>query len=114
MNAVTLRATWAPRDGTSPQEPGLATMACRAWRDPELVRVEVPDPEPGPHDVVIAVHACGICGSDTHCVETDPDGYVIFSGPAAFPCTLGHELAGSVIAVGSEVKSLAVSGQASC
>ncbi len=53
--------------------------------------------------MVIDVSVCGICGSDTHCIETDSDDYVIFSGPATFPCTLGHEFAGTVAAVGRSV-----------
>ena len=78
-------------------------MACHAWRNPRLVIQEVPDPQPKAHEVVIDVKACGICGSDTHCIETDSEGYVIFSGPASFPCALGHEFAGRVIEVGSQV-----------
>ena len=27
---------------------------------------DVPDPEPGPDEVLVAVKACGICGSDVH------------------------------------------------
>jgi threonine dehydrogenase-like Zn-dependent dehydrogenase len=69
---------------------------------------EAADPEPGPHDVVIDVKSCGICGSDIHCIESDPDGYVIFSGPASFPCTLGHEFAGRVIEVGSAVSKVEI------
>jgi len=78
-------------------------MACNAWRNPRLVMATRPDPEPSEHQVVIDVQVCGICGSDTHCIETDVDGYVIFSGPASFPCALGHEFAGTVIETGKQV-----------
>jgi hypothetical protein len=30
---------------------------------------EVPDPSPGPDDVIVAVEACGLCGSDVHSVH---------------------------------------------
>jgi len=30
---------------------------------------EVPDPTPGPADVIVAVEACGLCGSDVHSVQ---------------------------------------------
>ena len=104
MKALTLEADWAPRKSILPTAAvGMAEMACDAWRNHRLVMAHVPDPVPGAHDVVIDVRACGICGSDTHCIETDDDGYVIFSGPAAFPCALGHEFAGQVIEVGHEV-----------
>jgi len=112
MKAVTLQATWDPRPevSLSPDERAsrLAPMACQTWRHPRLVAEEIPEPTPGLDDVVIDVKACGICGSDTHCIETDDDGYVIFSGPASFPCALGHEFAGTVVAVGSSVDKVAV------
>ncbi|CAG0985634.1 L-iditol 2-dehydrogenase [Myxococcaceae bacterium] len=58
---------------------------------------EVPWPEPGPQDVVVRVRACGICGSDVHFLEGMPV-------PAPLPVTLGHEPAGIVEAIGSEVR----------
>jgi threonine dehydrogenase-like Zn-dependent dehydrogenase len=66
---------------------------------PDDVRlVDVPDPEPGPRDAVIRVAACGICGSDVNYVRQGG-----LAGPAGEPMPLGHELAGVVEAVGSEV-----------
>jgi threonine dehydrogenase-like Zn-dependent dehydrogenase len=110
MNALILEADWAPRTGVLFPDPQarFAPMACTAWRNPRLVMTETPTPTPGTHDVVIDVKVCGICGSDTHCIETDPEGYVIFSGPAAFPCALGHEFAGRVLEVGAEVRRVQV------
>lgn len=56
---------------------------------------EFPDPEPGPGDVIIDVAACGFCGTDLH----------IFRGeyPGDYPVRPGHEAAGVVAEVGSEV-----------
>jgi D-arabinitol dehydrogenase (NADP+) len=56
---------------------------------------EAPDPEPGPEDVLIRVHACGICGTDQHIFDGD------LGGP--LPLIGGHELAGEVVSVGAEV-----------
>ncbi|WP_067479566.1 S-(hydroxymethyl)mycothiol dehydrogenase [Nocardia amamiensis] len=59
----------------------------------ELVDVVIPDP--GPHDVVVRVQACGVCHTDLHYREggiTDD-----------FPFLLGHEAAGVVETVGSAV-----------
>lgn len=60
---------------------------------PELALAEVADPKPGPDEVVLAVRACGICGSDLH-----------VAGAIGAPGTiLGHEIAGEVAAVGADV-----------
>jgi len=60
----------------------------------EIVVRDAPEPEPGPKDVFVRVRACGICGTDQHIYDGD------FGGP--FPLIGGHELAGDVVAVGSE------------
>ncbi len=58
---------------------------------------EVPDPTPPPHGAVVEVHATGVCRSDWHAwVGHDPT--------VAFPHVPGHEFAGVVAAVGSEVR----------
>lgn len=60
---------------------------------------EQPDPTPGPDDVVVAVHSCGICGSDVHAAESSngrSDGIP------------GHEMAGTIAHLGSAVRELHV------
>ena len=112
MKAITLQANWEPRihhdSNQNSIDSHLNNMACGIWRNPKLAMVERPTPSCGPHDVIIDVKSCGICGSDIHCLESDADDYVIFSGPASFPCTLGHEFAGRVVEVGSEVQKVRV------
>jgi threonine dehydrogenase-like Zn-dependent dehydrogenase len=46
---------------------------------------EVPDPSPGPADVVVAVEACGLCGSDVHALQ---------AGQPEPGAILGHEFSG--------------------
>jgi L-iditol 2-dehydrogenase len=58
---------------------------------------DVPEPETGPNDVLIRVYACGICGSDVH-------GYDGSTGRRTPPLIMGHEAAGAVARVGSEVR----------
>jgi threonine dehydrogenase-like Zn-dependent dehydrogenase len=62
---------------------------------------DIPDPAPGPEEVVVAVRACGICGTDLHVVDGE------FS-LAKYPVVPGHEFAGEVVEVGKQVKGVAV------
>jgi L-iditol 2-dehydrogenase len=62
---------------------------------------QVPEPETGPGDVLIQVKACGICGSDVH-------GYDGSTGRRIPPLIMGHEAAGIVANVGSEVRSFKI------
>lgn len=55
------------------------------------------DPDPvGPVDVLVEVAAAGICHSDVH-YRSGP------LGPKSFPITLGHEVSGTIVAVGDDV-----------
>jgi 2-desacetyl-2-hydroxyethyl bacteriochlorophyllide A dehydrogenase len=61
----------------------------------QLVVKEVPDPRPGPGEMVVEVKVCGVCGTDVN----------LFTGKytANCPVILGHEFAGEVVEVGSGV-----------
>ena len=64
--------------------------------DVDRVTVEsIPDPTPGPREVVVAVAACGICGTDLHIADGE------FA--PTLPVTPGHEFAGEVVAIGTAV-----------
>ena len=67
--------------------------------EPELM--DVPEPEPGPGEVVIKVGAAGACHSDLH-VLYELDASAIWQ----LPMTLGHENAGWVHAMGEGVTGL--------
>jgi len=64
---------------------------------------EVEPPRPGPRDAVVRVAACGICGTDLSFIRRGGRG-----GPTQAPLCLGHEMAGIVDWVGSEVRGTAV------
>src|SRR4249920_1327696 len=73
-----------------------------AWQaEPELR--DVPVPEAGAGEVLLKVNAAGLCHSDLHLVEW-PEGLLQWS----LPFTLGHESAGTVVAVGSGVQGLEI------
>jgi NADPH2:quinone reductase len=57
----------------------------------------VPDPAPGPDEVLVKVGACGICGTDLHISEGE-------FPPTPYPIVPGHEFAGEVVAVGKNVQ----------
>ncbi len=61
-----------------------------------------PVPEPGPGQVLVAVHSCGICGSDLAMTAS--------GSPATFApgCVPGHEYSGKVVALGQGVTSLRI------
>jgi L-iditol 2-dehydrogenase len=61
---------------------------------------DMPLPPVGPDEVLVRVEACGICGSDVH-------GYDGSSGRRIPPIVMGHEAAGTVAAVGPQVRGYA-------
>jgi 2-desacetyl-2-hydroxyethyl bacteriochlorophyllide A dehydrogenase len=61
----------------------------------------LPDPTPGPGDVVIQLDACGVCGTDLHVLDGD---YPV----TRFPIVPGHEFAGTVVARGGDVSSVEI------
>jgi L-iditol 2-dehydrogenase len=62
----------------------------------EFALEEVPDPKPGPGEVLVAVKACGICGSDVHGMDGS-------TGRRRPPIIMGHEAAGVIAAIGAGV-----------
>lgn len=62
---------------------------------------EVPVPEPGPGEVLVAVARAGICGTDLHILAGD-------YGLARLPLIPGHEFAGTIAGVGPGAEHLAV------
>ncbi|GAB2927135.1 NAD(P)-dependent alcohol dehydrogenase [Streptomyces mayteni] len=68
---------------------------------PEVV--VVPDPEPGPGQVLLRVAAAGVCHSDIAVMSWPAESF-----PYALPQTLGHEATGTVAAVGEGVTGLEV------
>ncbi len=67
-------------------------MVLHAQREP-LRLEEVPAPEPAPGQVLVRVHACGVCRTDLHILDGD------LKQPK-LPLILGHQIVGAVEAVG--------------
>jgi L-iditol 2-dehydrogenase len=77
-----------------------ATMQAAVYRGVNDVRIEtVPVPAIGPGEVLIQVHACGICGTDLKKIHT---------GSHSAPRVFGHETVGTIAAVGAGVEAFAL------
>jgi threonine 3-dehydrogenase len=71
---------------------------------PGLHLIEVPEPFPGPQDVLIRVTRTGICGTDLHIDTWDPWA----QRNIATPMIIGHEFTGRVVEVGETVTDVVV------
>ncbi|HSN71400.1 MAG TPA: L-threonine 3-dehydrogenase [Steroidobacteraceae bacterium] len=70
--------------------------------EPGIWLGEIPEPKVGPNDVLIRVRRTAICGTDMHIYNWDP--WAARTIPV--PMAVGHEYAGEIVEVGSEVAGL--------
>lgn len=83
-------------------------MKALRWHAAKDLRLtDLPEPSPGPGEVLVQVAYCGICGSDLHEYQDGPHSIPQhtphpLSGCRA-PMTLGHEFCGQVVALGDGV-----------
>jgi threonine dehydrogenase-like Zn-dependent dehydrogenase len=88
-------------------------MRAAVMRDRKLVVTEVPDPEPGPGNVLVETIACGICGSDLHAIK-HLDLMTEAASAAGYPADLsgdvvmGHEFSARVLELGPGASGLEV------
>ncbi len=92
MTEPTGTARPAPQNRMRVMQLDCAGSALRP--DDRLIR------DPCGHDILIEVHACGVCRTDLHVVDGD------LHGP--LPIVPGHEIVGSVIALGETVEGIGV------
>jgi len=90
-------AVRAPQTSTAPRSAltGQTALAAVLTRPRTLEMRQFPVPEPGPGEILVRVEACGVCGTDVHCYQSDPFGLA--------PVVLGHEGTGKVVALGEGV-----------
>ncbi len=76
----------------------MSTVSAYAATSPTapLTKTTIERRDPGPHDVAIDIKFAGICHSDIHTAKGE-------WGTPHYPLVVGHEIAGVVTAVGSEV-----------
>lgn len=68
-------------------------MILKRQRQP-LRPAELPDPEPGPGQVLISVRACGVCRTDLHILDGE-------LAEPKLPLVLGHQIVGTVVGLGN-------------
>ncbi len=82
-------------------------MHVATWRgESRFTLDEVPEPAPGPGQVLVSVHTAGVCGSDVHAIQG------LF--PATPPRVMGHEYSGVVVDVGRGVSRRLVGQAVAC
>lgn len=77
----------------------MRAMVLEQQREP-LRLAELPDPEPGPEQVLLSVAACGVCRTDLHIVDGE------LSEPK-LPLVPGHQIVGTVAGAGEEAERFA-------
>ena len=80
----------------------MRAMVLERAREP-LRPAQLPDPEPGPGQVLIAVRACGVCRTDLHIYDGELE-------HPKLPLVLGHQIVGTVAGLGEGAERFA-SGQ---
>ncbi|HUF52475.1 MAG TPA: zinc-binding dehydrogenase [Dehalococcoidia bacterium] len=80
-------------------------MRATVMRDGQLIVTEVPEPVPGPGNMLVETIACGICGSDLHALK-HLDQMVALSDAMGIPAdvngdiVMGHEFSARVLELG--------------
>jgi alcohol dehydrogenase, propanol-preferring len=82
----------------------MRAMALERQREP-LRLAELPDPQPGPGQVLVSVAACGVCRTDLHIADGD------LTEPK-LPLVPGHQIVGTVIGVGERAERFALGDRA--
>lgn len=68
---------------------------------------DVPEPKPGPEEIMIKIAYCGLCG-------TDPESVAGHFPPFVKPYVLGHESAGTIVELGRNVSGYKVGQKVAC
>ncbi len=66
-----------------------------------LKLISMPVPEPGPGQILLKVHACGICRTDLHILDGE-------LSESKFPLILGHQIVATAIKLGKGVRNIKI------
>ncbi len=85
----------------------MKAMVLREYNSP-LMYEEVPQPLPKRTEIVVRVHACGMCFTDVKIVTGQLSRFI------TLPHIPGHEIAGTVVEIGRDVKHVKVGDKGVC
>ena len=96
-------------------------MKAAVVRDKRLIVADVPDPVPGPGEVLVKTLACGICGSDLHALkhaDRFAEAYVRADGTRIFDFSrdmvMGHEFCAEIVDYGPKTDRRLPAGTRVC
>ncbi len=92
---------WYPRKRVEKERVMRASLlrSAAAIEKSPLEFTEIPEPSPQEKQILVRVHACGVCRTDLHVVEGELP-------PGKSPVVPGHQVVGTVVQTGPGVKSL--------
>ncbi|HYR71299.1 MAG TPA: zinc-binding dehydrogenase [Candidatus Acidoferrum sp.] len=96
-------------------------MRATVMRNKRLVVTDLPQPEPGPGEVMVKTLACGICGSDLHAlrhaeqfVEASRRAGSVFTMDLTRDVVMGHEFCAEIVEYGPETTRVLRTGTRVC
>ncbi len=96
-------------------------MRATVMRNKRLVVTDLPQPEPGPGEVMVKTLACGICGSDLHAlrhaeqfVEASRRAGSVFTMDLTRDVVMGHEFCAEIVEYGPETTRALRAGTRVC
>ena len=96
-------------------------MRATVMRNQRLVVTDLPQPEPGPGEVMVKTLACGICGSDLHAlrhaeqfVEASRRAGSVFTMDLTRDVVMGHEFCAEIVEYGPETTRVLRTGTRVC
>ena len=113
MKGLLVEADWAPKKNYPlseyEKENRIAFRGNMVWKNSRYKIVKnLPMPIVKSNQVLIEIAACGICGTDRNIILKGQDKYINFSSQCKFPQVLGHQIVGSIVEKGKDVKSFNV------
>jgi len=103
--SMSMRALVIETDCVGSRDKNIKTRtASKVLKSPKVSIVDMSMPVVGPTDILIKVHAVGLCGSDVAMASADETGFVRYPFMMASRIIPGHEFSGVVSEIGKDVE----------